>query len=342
MSMSRPAASVVLFSLAVSAILLGCDGFVESSSPTSQPSAEAAPVPAAALPAAVISGDTCVPLMAGQHTVAGSVCAIVDGDSVRVTYETTGGWSLVETHLWAGQDVSVLGTGGLALGRFPWTAEGLGNVTTHSETLPLSHFGGLQGGSTCPGAAQFVAHAVVQHPSKGRETAYGSGKRLSQKGNWAMWFGLPLVCTGTTIGEGGGTTRGCVAAWGRTSESFTFVQDLGGQDGWMNGPYLGGEFILALRSTAGDSVGRVRVVYEGPRVMVQYLADPGMGLEETHAYAGAPAVPTAADGTVLAAPGLFPSVHLGLAKASSDLHTVPDMDGDVHVAAHAVVCPVAP
>ena len=342
MSMSRPTTSVVLFSIAASAILLGCDGLVESSSPTSQPRAGAAPIAAAAPVAAVISGDTCVPLMAGQHTVAGSVCAAVDGDSVRVTYETTGGWSLVETHLWAGQDVSVLGAGGLALGRFPWTAEGLGNVTTHTESLSLSLFGGVQGGSSCPGAAQFVAHAVVQHPSKGRETAYGSGKRLSQKGNWAMWFGLPLGCTGATTGEGGGTTGGCVAAWGRTSESFSFVQGLGGLEGWMNGPFLGGEFFLALRSTAGDSVGRVRVVYEGPRVMVKYETNPGLGLEETHVYVGAPAVPTAADGTVLAAPGLYPNIHLGLAKAPSDLHLVTDVDGDLHVVAHAVVCPVAP
>lgn len=338
MSSSRLATSVVLFSIAMSAMLLGCDGLIESASPTSQPRAEAAPTRAQA----VISGDTCVPLMAGQHTVAGTVCVSVVGDSVQVTYATTDGWSLVETHLWAGQDVSALGTGGLALGRFPWTAEGLGNVATHTESIPLSHFGAVQGGDVCPGAAQFVAHAVVQHPSKGRETAYGSGTRLSRKGSWAMWFGLSLGCTGTTTGEGGGTSGGCVAAWGRTGESFSFVQDLGGTDGWMNGPYLGGEFILALRTAAGDSIGRVRVVYEGPRVVVRYATDTGMGLEETHVYVGAPALPTAADGTVLAAPGLYPNVHLGLGKASSDFHSVDGVGGDLHVAAHAVVCPVAP
>jgi hypothetical protein len=272
---------------------------------------------------------------------------MVDGDSVRVTYQTTGGWTLVETHLWAGLDVAELGKGGIALGRFPWTAEALGNVTSHSETIALSRFGAQQGAQACLSAvAEIVAHAVVEHPSEGRETAYASGTRLSSKGNWAMWFGLPLTCTGAPVDPPGddvvAESPSCLSVWGRTEASTSFLHELGELPGWMNGPYQGGEYWLALRSAQGDSVGRVRLVYEGPEIVVQFAVSAGMVLDETHVFVGASKLPIDDQGVALQAPGLYPSVHLGLPDPTTDAHSVPGVDGEQYVAAHAVVCPIAP
>ncbi len=335
--------ATAIIALATSVAFTGCNAATDASGDSDSPARTGSE---GDVPSALLTGDTCVPLMAGQHTVAGSVCALVDGDSVRVTYRTTGGWTLVETHLWAGVDVAELGKGGLALGRFPWTAEGLGNVTSHSEAIALSRFGAQQGAQACLSTvAEIVAHAVVEHPSEGRETAYASGTRLSSKGNWAMWFGLPLSCTGAPVDPPGddvvAESPACLSVWGRTAASTSFLHELGGLPGWMNGPYQGGEYWLALRSEQGDSLGRVRVVYEGPEIVVQFAVSSGMVLDETHVFVGASKLPVDGQGGALQAPGLYPSVHLGLPDPTTDAHAVPGVDGEQHVAAHAVVCPIA-
>lgn len=336
--------TTAVIALATSVVLSGCNTASDASGASDSPARSGS---AGEEPSAQVVGDVCVDLMAGQHTVAGTVCATVDADSVRVIYQTTGGWTLVETHLWAGLDVAELGKGGIALGRFPWTAEGLGDVTSHSEAIPLSRFGVQQGGDVCPSVmAELVAHAVVEHPSEGRETAYGSGTRLSSKGNWAMWFGLPLVCTGAPVDPPGGDTvavaPSCFSAWGRTDASVSFLHQLEALPGWVNGPYQGGEYLLPLRSAQGDSVGRVRLVYEGPEMVVQFTVSAGMVLDETHVYVGSSRTPVDGQGLPLAAPGLYPSVHLGLPDPTTDAHSVPGIDGDQYAAAHAVVCPIAP
>jgi len=48
------------------------------------------------------SGTQCFDLLAGQHILAGSVCVRIEGDDLAVTYSTTDGWELTETHLWVG------------------------------------------------------------------------------------------------------------------------------------------------------------------------------------------------------------------------------------------------
>lgn len=43
-------------------------------------------------------------LVAGQHEVVGKVSATLDGDTLTVTYRTTGGWCMTETHLYVGAE----------------------------------------------------------------------------------------------------------------------------------------------------------------------------------------------------------------------------------------------
>jgi len=53
----------------------------------------------------VIEGSSCASLLAGQTIVAGTVCAVVDGNDLVLTYQTTGDWRLYEAHLCAGLSI---------------------------------------------------------------------------------------------------------------------------------------------------------------------------------------------------------------------------------------------
>ncbi|HEX9164283.1 MAG TPA: hypothetical protein VF862_00115, partial [Gemmatimonadales bacterium] len=85
----------------------------------------------------------CTELMAGQSTDAGGVCATVEGDYLKITYTTAGGWTLTGTHLWVGPQWSQMPqtrTGNPKIGNFPYTS-GLLSTTTHTVSVDLKLWG---------------------------------------------------------------------------------------------------------------------------------------------------------------------------------------------------------
>jgi hypothetical protein len=116
-------------------------------------------------------GVTTTPLMAGQHYGAGEVRVWDDGTYLYVQFVTDDGWTLGETHVFAGTALPKK----TAPGQFPYKGEGA------LYTIPLADLEVAPGG----GMLYIAAHAVV---SKGTEqqTAWGKGEDFGK--NWAMYF----------------------------------------------------------------------------------------------------------------------------------------------------------
>jgi hypothetical protein len=90
------------------------------------------------------------PLIAGQHIDVGTVSVWNDSTNLYVQYDTTGGWTLEETHLYVG----TVPPEQAAPGQFPYKHEELGGATSDLYTIPLD--------SWTPGAQLFLAaHGVV-------------------------------------------------------------------------------------------------------------------------------------------------------------------------------------
>ncbi|MBS1618445.1 MAG: hypothetical protein JST76_07995 [Bacteroidetes bacterium] len=125
---------------------------------------------------------TTVALIAGQNYTAGTVSVSNDATNLYVTYTTTGGWTLKEMHLYAG-DCALIptnGPGNPVPGRFPYAYNVPNNsaLTTYTFTIPLTAVGNC----FC-----VAAHAVVSGPA-GTQTAWGAGTRFVQQGNWGTYF----------------------------------------------------------------------------------------------------------------------------------------------------------
>ncbi|MFB6219855.1 MAG: hypothetical protein ABEH90_00325 [Halolamina sp.] len=138
-----------------------------------------------------------VTLYAAQDIDAGTVHVSEDADGLKVTYETTGGWKLTETHLHVGdefEDIPTTRPGNPIPGRFEHSGKPAGESTT-SATYEVS-----LDGKELP---VFIgAHAVVEHAEHGKETAWGNGRKFTDhesaagpgrgRGSWATYFRYPL------------------------------------------------------------------------------------------------------------------------------------------------------
>lgn len=150
------------------------------------------------------------PLVAGQNTDVGFVCARIedldedgDADTLVVTYETDNGWSLDETHLWVkNNDVPELPAnkkGNPKIGNFPHVSEHIDNTVNEVE-IPLESFGDLheilcaEAGMSLGLSADLAAHASVLHDSLGQETAWAVGDQIVAKGSWAMKSEIKFTC----------------------------------------------------------------------------------------------------------------------------------------------------
>lgn len=115
-------------------------------------------------------------LLAGKTIPVGTLTVEVIGTNLVVTFETTGGWTLTETHLYVGGTIPSKS----APGKFPYKHEGLGDVTIDSYTIPLSEVG--------YGWKVIAAHAVVENSCGSEETAWAQGCKIPPGKNWAMYF----------------------------------------------------------------------------------------------------------------------------------------------------------
>lgn len=128
---------------------------------------------------------TTVDFMAGQHINVGSVVVSNDAQNLFVTYTSTDGWKIKQTHLYVGacELMPVNGGGNPQVGKFPYSTSHDPMVTTFVYTIPLT---------SLPSCICVAAHAeVVKVNASGviidSQTAWGKGDSFS-KGSWAMRF----------------------------------------------------------------------------------------------------------------------------------------------------------
>ncbi len=131
---------------------------------------------------------TVVNLIAGQTINAGSVSVSNDAYYIYVTYSTSNGYTLKETHLYVG-DCALIPTnkpGNPIPGQFPYNATH-NNISTYTVTVPISAI--PAGACGC-----IAAHSVVQKlGTSGQvvetQTGWGQGTLINLSGgNWGMKF----------------------------------------------------------------------------------------------------------------------------------------------------------
>jgi hypothetical protein len=160
---------------------------------------------------ATLVDDGCVTLYAGQSIDVGTVCVAVDASvdtsaqcgegasgAMSVTYTTEGGWTLVETHLAVGDELSDIPTnkkGNPSIGLFPYAMTGMTGATTQTFVVPLCELGIDGADEACePLTAHLAAHAVVKNGEGGAtETAWGDGAAFGG-GSWAEQFTAEIEC----------------------------------------------------------------------------------------------------------------------------------------------------
>jgi len=150
------------------------------------------------------------PLVAGQNTDVGFVCARVedqdedgDADTLVVTYETDNGWRLDQTHLWVENnedpELPANKKGNPKIGNFPYVSEHVDDTVKEVE-IPLENFGDLHemlcggDGMSLELNADLAAHASVVNDALGQETAWAAGEQIIAKGSWAMKTEIKFTC----------------------------------------------------------------------------------------------------------------------------------------------------
>jgi len=129
-----------------------------------------------------------VTLIAGQTIDAGTVTVTNDADFIYVTYTTTNGWVLTQTHLYVGNCalIPVNNPGNPIPGQFPYTSAH-NNVTTYTYQVPISRI-------ALEDCGCIAAHAVVKKYNSSNQvvdtqTGWGNGIRINLSGgNWGMKF----------------------------------------------------------------------------------------------------------------------------------------------------------
>ena len=129
-----------------------------------------------------------IPLMAGQHTTAGSINISQDTENLYVRYVTTSGWKLLETHLFAApiKQLPKSEKGVPEVGQFPYGDDHIAQLSTVTYTIPLSNFGN----DSCIAIAAHASVGLVnlQGQVEKKETAWGNGSKLSEGDTWAMYI----------------------------------------------------------------------------------------------------------------------------------------------------------
>jgi len=326
---------------------IGCSDLL---SPPDSPLAHAE----AALTVGVDGDGLCTPLIAGQHIDAGTVCvAIDDGDHLTVTYATTGGWEIVEAHLWVGTDLADMPqtrTGNPRVGLFPHATGDIAGATSYSFTIDLAAFGIRQADcpEVTPALLYVAAHAALQRPTANggfqTETGWGFGERFVQRGNWGTYFTVQIACS-----DNGGDPPDarCETAFARSTTDATCFHQLGFANwGWTNGPLTEGSYRFELWAAAGLCdvskgylVGYADVDYADGVAYLSLVAASGFGFDEAHYYVGTETLPRTAAGRITTAPGQYPVVtELDYQTVTADDATFTGLLGSIHVIVHAVVC----
>ncbi|OUS01456.1 hypothetical protein A9Q86_06645 [Flavobacteriales bacterium 33_180_T64] len=146
--------------------------------------------------------------------------------------------------------------------------------------------------------------------------------------------------------------KGCETAfaYGKEDEATCFLndQDLNSNRwGWSIGPIteIHNESYQIYQAAGrcllenGTLIGTLNVVYEDGYVLVDFVASEGFGFFETHLYVGNEKYPRKRNGQFTVAPGQYPYSHDIPEGTSNDPYKVDDVEGEIYIIAHAVVCP---
>lgn len=315
------------------------------------------------------SGTQCFTLYAGQSIDAGTVCVTVNGDTLDVTYNTTNGWTINETHLWVGSDTSDMPTtrkGNPIPGRFPYVSGDITGATSYTSSVLLSDLG-----FSCPGDDEMfsmAAHAAIQRVNDDgtvqTETGWSDGGRITDKGNWATLSTITLTCDCDTPPGPGDSCETAHAYYASQSTCFNLIdEDADGSPdfkkwGWSIGPLETGSYTFPLWAGAasgnpndqecdtskGTLVGDVQFHYNDDGTAdVSYNLDAPYYLDETHLYVGDEILPRNVQGWFTVAPGQFTWINNDAEGNLDEYLGVVPVDNiagvdTVHVVAHARVC----
>jgi hypothetical protein len=324
------------------------------------------------------NASTCVTLFAGQTINVGSTCVAIDNTVdtsaqcgagstgvMNITYTTTGGWEIVETHLAAGDqlgDIPVNKAGNPQIGQFAFAGTSPAGTTTKSYSVPLCSFGLDGAEEACdPVKSYLAAHAVVRKANANgswqSETAWGDGERIVTKGSWAEYFNMKLECK-EEVDPPPPPVAQCETAFARVSEidgdDTCFIGadfDGDGVDdgfnrwGWSNGPIAPGTstqwpvYAAAGQCNLGNGelVGHLSVSYANGAAQVTFDRVGDFVLDEEHLYIGNEPLPRDGNGQYTVAPGQYPRV-VELDEATHTTHTVDGLSGSIYVVYHAVAC----
>lgn len=312
-------------------------------------------------------GVSTQPLIAGQSIDAGTVSMEVVGSDLIVTYSTNGGWSLSETHVWVGSSLTTMPQtrkGTPKIGNFPYNDGNLGNVTSHSVSIPLNDVG-----FSCPNldtTYYVAAHAVVVQTSGGEvlesETAWSAGDRFVEKGMWGTFTSIVLSCDcGIVRPPSDGKCETAFAFSGGTNaidrditNSFLDIDEDGdtvgdfSRWGWSNGVIDIGNYVWDVYAGAGQSditkgtlVGSLYVNHSGSDVEVTYDISSPYVTEEIHLYVGDEILPRDNRGRYTVAPGQYSIVDTDLNDQHFNSYIINDISGGVYVVAHGVICGIS-
>ena len=143
----------------------------------------------------IIEGN-CAVFHAGQHTVAGSVCLTISGDTVFVDYIMEGGWTLTNPHLWVGDTLANVPTtrkGKPIPGQFPFNAD-VNDVDMYTFEIPVTSLN-VNADLLCTDdyALLVAAHGEVAKDGQ-HESAWAGETRFTKRGSWATYFGIVPTC----------------------------------------------------------------------------------------------------------------------------------------------------
>lgn len=301
------------------------------------------------------TGVQCQILYAGQTINAGSVCVEIVDDNLVVNYETTGGWELVETHLWVGDDLTNMPQtkqGNPKIGNFPYYSGDITGNTSNSFQVSLAV---LDFYCASEDKNYFVAAHAALRKSDGSggyqtETAWADGDRFVERGMWGTFFTSTLTCECSS----GGPTPTCETAFaygGNYASCFLDLDlDNDGIDdfnrwGWTTGPLQAGTYAFDIYTGAGQCdlskgtlVGTLTVVYDGSKADITYTMNSGFTMDETHLYVGNEILARDVNGDYTVAPGQYPFINDELKGVTQYTCIVNNLSGDIYIVAHAVVC----
>lgn len=178
------------------------------------------------------------------------------------------------------------------------------------------------------------------------EATAGVAKMVIELNNSGAIDNIALKCEDREVG-------GCETMFGKGNDNaLCFIDDTNNNFnrwGWTNGPLSEGTYTFEIWAGAGQCdtskgtlAGEVEVVYENGTVEVKYITDGDHVLQETHLYVGNDPYPLQKRGknnyVPTVAPGQYPYKHDDLDNVTMDSYTVDDLEGEIYIITHGVIC----